>query len=384
MDVINDIGIDFNIPQTTQNGCLNFGDFEINCRYIKGIGGSLIVAFDGWDPEKEYDTTPTYSKWKYFKGLGESCLYISHPIYKGVKVSHSIYTAILNFIKSESVIFKLIKLTIAENQYRNKDIIFYGGSAGAFAAIQYSLLFPRSKCCVINPETSVTAHEGHLIRKYMNLVFEDNEGNPMLEVSSLNLKSVLVKKSALPHLFIYQNFKDYSYYSRHFIPFMEAFRSRAKETESGSLTISEFSENNGHSANISNKRINAAFGILKAAMNRSKGAAECHSRMLYRRMSDLEFKVSFRISLDNIPDELLENIFIVFYEQDRDRDRDSEGYIKKIPLSRLSKVISSDKCTYSWSNNLPVGAQYVYLVADEYDLSSSIVRVKEFIHLDTV
>jgi hypothetical protein len=382
MDVLNSVEIDFNSPQKTQNGCLNFGDFEINYRYIKGVSDSVIVAFDGWDPEKDYDLIPTYRKWRYFKSLGGSCLYFSHPVYKKVKVSHSIYSAICRFINIENVIFKLIKLMVNENKFRSKDVIFYGGSSGGFAAIQYSLLFSRSKCCVINPETSITAHEGHLINKYINLVIKNDEGNSIREVSSLNLSSVLVKKSILPHLFVYQNFQDETYYYRHFIPFTEMYRARSSETQSGSLTISEFSDNNGHSANISNIRLCAALGMLQVTMNRSKGVSVCHSRLLYRRMSDLELKVSFYIKLDAIEGRLLKEINMVFCKHIQDIGTDKS--IKKVPLSFLSKTVHAGQCTYLWNGCLPVDAQYVFLVSGDCDLSSSVIKVKEFINLDTI
>jgi hypothetical protein len=161
------------------------------------------------------------------------------------------------------------------------------------------------------------------------------------------------------------------------------FRARATEIQSGRLTISEYCEGNGHSALVPNKVLSAAFGVLMAGMSRSIVAEDCHSRLLYRLMSDLECKVSFYFKFEAAHDPLLTGVKVLFCRYKLEPN-EKNSFLKELNLSSLSKATNLDHCIYEWSDKLPAGTKYVYLVSDTYNLNLCLVTVKELMNLSVV
>lgn len=159
--------MDFNAEGVTQNKKVLFGGVELNVRFRKGEKHGLLIAFDGWDPEASYSDSPSYNKWKMFKSFGYSCLYFSHPVVNGVRVSHAIYIGLIKALSKKNPIFSIIQE--ARNS-SNKPALFYGRSSGAYSALFYGMCFPRSSCLVVNPEVDTLAYSPEFVDKYVRFV----------------------------------------------------------------------------------------------------------------------------------------------------------------------------------------------------------------------
>lgn len=365
--------VDFSKEGITQNGLLDSLGFTINYRYRKGERDFLLVAFDGWDPERTYKASFSYSKWKYLKSIGCNLLYLSHPVFEGKRISHSIFTGLLNSLEGKNPIFHLIKSALSSLGVGTSGVIFYGGSSGGFSAIQYSLYFKNSKCCAINPETSLLAHDIDTINKYKYLIARSSGYNKV--VTRLNLNNQVVKRNAgLPHLLIHQNLYDETYYNRHFMGFSELFRARVKETGSGSLMVKEYISDAGHSAEIHNSVLGTSLSMLMNFTKFSGVKIACLDRLLYKKMSSLKLKIFIEIDLNLENTISPDDIFLVFTSNDFRFEKED---IYKVPLHDLE----TEDGSFIWEGVLADDKNYIYLQSNMSDLSESIVNINEVIDI---
>lgn len=367
-EALNSAVVEFLKEGITQNGVLEFSGFHIDFRYRKGNKEFLLVGFDGWDPEKSYSHAPTYSKWRYLKSMDCNCLYISHPIFQGKRISHSIYTALLNALKIQNIVFHLIRLAVNSLKLNTANIIFYGGSSGGFSALQYALHFKNSKCCTINPETSVLAHNLDIINKYKHLVLNHNANNK--SVARLNLNNHVVKKNiGLPNIIIHQNLLDEFYYDSHFLGFSEIFRSRVKEVGTGSLTVIEYVSDVGHTSEISNSLLGASLLMLMNTNRPATLTADCKLRLIYKKISMLSLDIIVTIKFSPANALPVNSIFLSF---SRNKLYAGIEIVNRVSLEDFER----DGDLLIWSGKLDSNQNYVYLQSDE-DLSGLLVNIDE-------
>lgn len=251
--------MDFLLENETQNSVLDISDWKVHCRYRKGTKKGLVIAFDGWDPDFEYTKEYSYSRWKSFKSFGYSCLYFSHPSVYSKRYTHSIFIGAIRSSGFNNPVFLLIKKAISD---LDGNVVFFGKSGGAFAALTYSLKFPRSRCLVVDPEVNISAHNERLRRKYTDVVRDLIPKRKRVVINSFNINTAIQSCKKLPALRIIQNVGDVEYCDNHAVNLANSYFHRMKETGSGRINTTYLNCGQGHGYDVSNADLELYFSQM--------------------------------------------------------------------------------------------------------------------------
>lgn len=277
-------------------GIFESNSFKFPYRLKKGVKKGLVVFFNGWDPYKKYDRQASYNRWKEFQGLGYSILYISQPEIAGVRLSHSLFSLLRPLYKGSNDTINLIKEIRNNLGLKNSDLLFFGKSSGSNAAFVYSLIFPKSRLLMINPETNPAAHGSDLIKRVTTLL------RPLLSkdldylVNSANLLSQIGGCQTLPHTFIYQNIMDERYKNIHIKPLVKVFNSALENGCDGSLSVEYCNDHRGHYSDMDVYQLSTTIDFLfkKKYVKKSNRNFQ-KNRVVYLRQTDLDTKVSIEL-----------------------------------------------------------------------------------------
>jgi hypothetical protein len=133
------------------------------------IGMPLVVSFSGATPKGSITTLPFFSLRRTVGELGFSHISFSDP---SLHLDPQLRIAWYGGTK-ELQLQTLIPLLIAKMLAgaKPKNIMFVGGSAGGFAALYFSHLFPQSVCVAWNPQTNLLAYNKELLAQYCSPAF---------------------------------------------------------------------------------------------------------------------------------------------------------------------------------------------------------------------
>ena len=111
-----------------------------------------------------------------------------------------------------------------------KNVIFYGASAGGFAALYYSSLFSNSLAIAINPQTKITGYGKDFVAKYCEVCWEVGDAQEAIR----SLKNYVIEdlsahyERVQPNYVLYmQNETDW-HLGVHMTPFVNRFNERNK------------------------------------------------------------------------------------------------------------------------------------------------------------
>lgn len=292
------MNIDFIDGNGFYDGVLESEDFSIPFRYKKGKLDSIVVGFDGWDPGGNYSAKPSYNSWKNILQYGYSALYFSHPVYKGVRISHSLYHAMLSSWKKEDLIEKFLSQVFSKIDLQ---IVFYGKSSGCFSALGYAAKTRSSKAFLINPELVSLNHSELSIAKVRSRLDQLFPQKKFLDLSSVNILNVLVETSYFPPTYILQNKSDQEYRESQ-LEILDELSDHWGSRSADSRYIKEYYLGlEGHSCNVSD----IDFGYFIGALNRKPAYVVedyglSDSRLIYKKIN---FVSVVRILLRNFSSE---------------------------------------------------------------------------------
>ncbi len=138
---------------------------ELDVRYTAfSQSNDLVLTFHG-AVARSRRTLPTFSRAHHRLIAGRSEIQIADPT---LPVSETLSVAWYTgseSIDSQTVIKKFIDQIKKTNRYRKR--IYFGTSAGGFAALYFSFFDPGSYVVVVNPQTSVESYDVRIVARYI-------------------------------------------------------------------------------------------------------------------------------------------------------------------------------------------------------------------------
>ena len=197
--------------------------------------------------EKNFDR-PIFQRHSWHSDFDASVIYYSDPIFIRsqsakcgwcVGTSHEYY---LDYIK------KVIEKLCLNRKIKNKNILFYGSSAGGFTSIKLGTYFKGSKVLVNNPQIDVRN-------------FDEEYYDKLLKVCFANMKKEDVEKQFSDRLNVFSTFKEEKYipkihyllelysdidFEYNLLPFLRGIKKLNIETYVNPIQVLIYNENGFH------------------------------------------------------------------------------------------------------------------------------------------
>lgn len=148
------------IPHPFDSGLYHFDQegFRYEFLYYPSSEKRLFVLLNGDFNRKRY-SLPVFQRWSWADAFPGHCLFIADPmLYLHDQLGLAWY---IGNSKAEplTIIVDIIKAVASKLNIRMQDVIFYGSSGGAFAALRLSSLLPKATTVAINPQIDVTQYK---------------------------------------------------------------------------------------------------------------------------------------------------------------------------------------------------------------------------------
>ncbi|MGP5411982.1 hypothetical protein ACTXMY_18045 [Glutamicibacter ardleyensis] len=158
------------------------------------------------------------------KKFGANYLGFADPACGGVESLPTYWFQDTKRVKTTQFVEAVISYVVKNGQ--GKHLIFFGASAGGFAALKYSSLFARSLALVMNPRINLLARPDN---------FQDYSSHAYPGWSESTVKKLVmtdvskIYSSPTENTVIYlQNLQDKNYHGYHYIPFLKKALSENK------------------------------------------------------------------------------------------------------------------------------------------------------------
>lgn len=188
---------------------------------IKPSSDKLVVFFQGAIDRKKH-TPPIFHRWSWSRKVDENVLSLNDPLLnKHDDLRIGWYAGACNFeyIRKYSAFIKKVCL---DNNILEKNVVFYGSSAGGFAAVALGGVFRNGVVIVNNPQTNILNYYADHVKEYLEVAFPGLDKEQVLEkyAHRVDLVEMFKKSKYIPEIHYYQNIEDEFHYQRHFLPFV--------------------------------------------------------------------------------------------------------------------------------------------------------------------
>lgn len=190
----------------------------------------LVVCFQGAVNRKKV-TPPVFHRWSWSELIQSNVLVVNDPmLYRNSDLKIGWYIGGHNFdyIRKYG---ELIKSFCEARDIELSNIVFYGSSAGGFAAMAISSYIKNGFVIVNNPQTNILRYYKSHVRDLLDVGFEGisiDEAEKKLAVK-FDLISRFEKYKYIPRILYLQNINDVFHYKQHFMPFISRLLARGKE-----------------------------------------------------------------------------------------------------------------------------------------------------------
>ena len=148
---------------------ISYGDGTLDLLVEKSPSKSLLVIFHAAAGLSH--TTPIFTGRRIAQSADASILFVSDPsLDLGVRIG---WFAGDQYRPLQTDLPRIIQ-HVASNTGADR-IIFFGPSAGGFASLYYSHVFPNSLSVAVNPQTAISRYYGHLAESYYSAAWPDEE-----------------------------------------------------------------------------------------------------------------------------------------------------------------------------------------------------------------
>ena len=200
---------------------------EINDRWFdflyedRGSPVTLITFSAALTSENK--TYPVFSSRLISERLGANFLGFADPAQGGAESLPTYWHLNTQRVQTENFIPAIIKHT-ATNSI-GKNLLFFGSSAGGFAALKYSAMFDGSAVLVMNPRINLT-HDPYRIPAYSKVVHPNTGWGELSKTIPLDLAKQY--EQAQGNFVVYlQNLQDENYVRHHYLHFKKAVQERS-------------------------------------------------------------------------------------------------------------------------------------------------------------
>lgn len=217
--------------------------------HFKTKSKKLVVI--GTAAIKQEITLPAFQRHTQISQIPESCMIIHDPtLYINREILVGWYQGNAN-IPVIPTINKLVKIFLDLMSLENKNMLFYGGSAGGFFALIMAGYFRDSIACVTNPQTNVLKFTEEMVKRllynaYENLTIIEAEQKYLRNMSAIEFYRTL---NFFPKVWYRQNRLDFFHYKNHMLPLLEYYiRDTKVLNKHNNLIFELYSHEKGHNA----------------------------------------------------------------------------------------------------------------------------------------
>lgn len=177
---------------------------------------------------KELKEFPVFTGNSMLAGEKVNRVFINDPsLYVDNKLKIAWYSGILNGFNVQENLLKIIEHIIKLTNTKKK--IFYGASAGGYAALYYSWFFKDALAVVVNPQTNLYRYNRIAVSSFAKAVLGANTDIDVEKSLSkiCSRLDVLYSLGSSNHIFYIQNKTDH-HVNDHLKPFLENLRNKDK------------------------------------------------------------------------------------------------------------------------------------------------------------
>ncbi len=217
--------------------------------FFKKNSDRLVVFYNG-AVDVEKTPLPVFQRWSWLEKLPYSAMVISDPTIEQIAREKSgkshigWYQGDCDGFVLEQIV-EHIKKTIHKLDIEESNVLFYGSSAGGFAALVSASLLQRSKACVINPQVDVLQYHKKHVDKLLAYLGTDKEETLKKKEHYLDAIKYFERNDNFPQVYYKQNELDQDHYIKHYNYFKDAYVKRGYEKRLHSVITSD---ERGHSA----------------------------------------------------------------------------------------------------------------------------------------
>lgn len=214
--------------------------------YLKELNNKFLILSNGAVDTKK-KAPPVYMRSSWVDQIEASCIFIDDPTLHATDMrlgwgqGNRENFALENISEILEKLFKYFNV-------QDKNVYFYGSSAGGFMSLYYSILFPGTTAIVNNPQTKVLNYMPSYVKKMLRNSYGINDINNVDEdlIYRLDINEAIKKYNVIPKKIYYlQNSLCENDIEQHLNPFLSDLKKDNIEV-TGLNIISYFKENLGH------------------------------------------------------------------------------------------------------------------------------------------
>jgi hypothetical protein len=118
-------------------------------------------------------------------------------------------------------ISEYLKNIFIENNIDEKDVIFFGSSAGGFGVLKMAEIFIKSKIIVINPQIYISKYYKSAVLKMYNTVFQIEDIDNISKLYENRFKIDIDFSKREESIYYIQNKEDIHHYNEHLLTYLE-------------------------------------------------------------------------------------------------------------------------------------------------------------------
>lgn len=214
--------------------------------FIKDLNDKFLVLSNGAvEPKKK--APPIYMRSSWVDQIEASCIFIDDPTLHKTDMRLGWGQGNRENFALESI-SEILKELFEIFNVQDKNIYFYGSSAGGFMSLFYSILFPGTTAIVNNPQTKVLNYMPSYVRKMLQNSYGIKDINNVDEdlIYRLDINEAIKKYNVVPKKIYYlQNYLCSNDIDNHLTPFLTDLEKDNIEL-TGLNLINYFKENLGH------------------------------------------------------------------------------------------------------------------------------------------
>ena len=203
--------------------------------HYKKNSKKLVVFFNG-AVNTCTSELPAFQRWSWLEKLPYSSLIVMDPTLNNMQegtqgdILIGWYQGDENHFILETIVKQVSK--IAEKKGIDvSNILFYGSSAGGFAAMLCSAMLQGSKALVINPQTNILYYHKKAVDKILKVLNFDSSEKLLENDYRLNVLKYFEKVDYYPPIYYKQNVLDTLHYTKHYMPLEELYASLGKDNQ---------------------------------------------------------------------------------------------------------------------------------------------------------
>ena len=228
----------------TQHVEFDFEDFTYNyLSHYKKESQKLVVFFNGAINTCTSEL-PTFQRWSWLEKLPYSSLIVMDPtinnMQEGTQGDMLIgwYQGSENHFILETIV-QHVAVVAEKKGIDVSDILFYGSSAGGFAAMICAAMLEGSKASVVNPQTNVMNYHENAVDKLLKVLNLESSKKLLDNEYRLNVLKYFEKVNYYPPIYYKQNILDTLHYDKHYTVLKKVYNFLGKSNQLHEVLIED-------------------------------------------------------------------------------------------------------------------------------------------------